>query len=97
MIVVTRLDRTGGHTYAINPDLIERIDENPDTTLHMVDNSTQLVAEPMSEVIELIARYRAYVIALARDHSAAAGARRGPALEAVRPAQSAGDPLPSRK
>lgn len=84
MIVVTRLDRTGDSTYAINPDLIERIDENPDTTLHMVDGATHLVAESRNEVIELGARYRAYVLSLAREFSApsASGA---PALTVVRP------------
>lgn len=99
MIVVTRLDRTGDSTYAINPDLIERIGENPDTTLHMADGSTHLVAEPMAEVIELIARYRAYVLSLARDLSApsASGA---PALSVVRPSDdrpAAAGRQPSRK
>jgi flagellar protein FlbD len=64
MIIVTRLD---GSKYAINPDLIERVVENPDTSLHTVEGSTYIVAEPMAEVIELIARYRAHVIAIARD------------------------------
>lgn len=78
MIVVTRLDRTGGSTYAINPDLIERIAEAPDTILHMVDGTSHAVAEPMAEVIDSIARYRAYVLSLARTLPSDAGT--GPRL-----------------
>ncbi|MGO4102371.1 flagellar FlbD family protein [Leifsonia sp. YAF41] len=62
MIVVTRLNNSH---FAVNPDLIERIHENPDTTLVLVDGSTYIVTESMSEVIDKIARYRARVIALA--------------------------------
>jgi flagellar protein FlbD len=73
MIVVTRPDRSGESTYAINPDLIERIAETPDTILHMVDRSTHPVAESMGEVIDLIARYRAHVLGLARFLSSDSG------------------------
>ena len=64
MIVVTRLNDT---QFAINPDLIERIHANPDTTLIMVDGANFIVTESMPEVIERIAEYRAHVIALAYD------------------------------
>lgn len=99
MIVVTRLDRTGDSTYAINPDLIERIEENPDTTLHMADGSTHLVAEPMAEVIERTARYRAYVLSLARSLSAPS-VPGSPALSVVSSSDarpSAAGRQPSRK
>lgn len=49
----------GQSTYSINPDLIERIVETPDTNLHMVDGTTHVVGGSMGEVIDLIARYRA--------------------------------------
>ncbi|WP_104201347.1 flagellar FlbD family protein [Cryobacterium sp. Y29] len=67
MIVVTRLNESH---FAINPDLIERIHANPDTTLVMVDGANFIVTESMDEVIEKIARYRAHVIALAYDPTA---------------------------
>ncbi|WP_434995932.1 flagellar FlbD family protein [Arthrobacter sp. Ld5] len=63
MIVVTRLNES---QFAVNPDLIERIHENPDTTLVMVDGAKYIVTESLSEVIELIAAYRARIISLAR-------------------------------
>ena len=64
MIVVTRLNDS---SFAINPDLIERIHESPDTTLVMVDGAKFIVTESMEEVIERIARYRARIVALAYD------------------------------
>ena len=63
MIVVTRLNDS---QFAVNPDLIERIHENPDTTLVMVDGAKYIVTEPLAEVIELIAAYRARIISIAR-------------------------------
>src|SRR5690554_7928618 len=67
MIVVTRLN---DRQFAINPDLIERIHANPDTTLVMVDGAKYIVTEPLTEVIERIALYRAHVIALAHTSAA---------------------------
>ncbi|WP_325048772.1 flagellar FlbD family protein [Amnibacterium setariae] len=62
MILLTRLN---GSTFAVNPDLIERIQEQPDTTVVLVDGTTFIVSESIDEVIEEIAEYRARVIALA--------------------------------
>ena len=64
MIVVTRLNDS---RFAVNPDLIERIHETPDTTLIMVDGAKYIVTEPMAAVIEMIARYRARIVSLAYD------------------------------
>ena len=69
MITVTRLN---GSQFAVNPDLIERIHENPDTTIVLVDGSTYIVTEPLSQVITTIAEYRARVIALAYRSQTAA-------------------------
>lgn len=66
MIVVTRLNDS---QFAINPDLIERIHSNPDTTLVMVDGAKYIVTESMAEVIDRISRYRATVIALTHELS----------------------------
>lgn len=63
MIVVTRLNDS---QFAVNPDLIERIHANPDTTLVMVDGAKFIVTETMNEVIQLISNYRANIIHLAR-------------------------------
>lgn len=63
MIIVTKLNNS---RFAVNPDLVERIHSNPDTTLTLVDGTSYIVTESMEEVIELMARYRAKVIAFAR-------------------------------
>ena len=62
MIVVTRLNGSG---FAVNPDLVERIQETPDTTLIMVDGAKYIVRESMAEVIDLIAAYRARIVTMA--------------------------------
>ena len=63
MIVVTRLNNT---RFAVNPDLIERIQSSPDTTLTLVGGTSYIVTESMEQVIEMVASYRAGVIARAR-------------------------------
>ncbi|MFB0835358.1 flagellar FlbD family protein [Arthrobacter halodurans] len=63
MIVVTRLNNS---RFAINPDLVERIQENPDTVLVMVNGAKYVVVESLDEVVGLIAAFRARVVALAR-------------------------------
>ena len=68
MIVVTRLNDS---TFAVNPDLVERIHESPDTTLVMVDGAKYIVTESMAEVIDMIARYRARIVSLAYDDAPA--------------------------
>ena len=64
MILLTRLN---GSAFAVNPDLIERIQEQPDTTVVLVDGTTFIVTEAIDEVIDEIAEYRARVIALAHS------------------------------
>lgn len=64
MIVVTRLN---GSRFAINPDLVERIHESPDTTLVMVGGAKYIVTEPMADVIGLIAGFRAQILNIARE------------------------------
>jgi flagellar protein FlbD len=62
MIVVTRLN---GSRFAVNPDLVERVQASPDTTLVLVGGTTYIVRETLDEVIDLIAAYRARVISAA--------------------------------
>jgi flagellar protein FlbD len=64
MILLTRLN---GSTFAVNPDLVERIQESPDTTVVLVDGTTYIVTESIHRVIDEIAGYRARVLALAHS------------------------------
>ncbi|QNE15614.1 flagellar FlbD family protein [Pseudarthrobacter sp. NBSH8] len=70
MIVVTRLN---GTRFALNPDLIERIHESPDTHLVTLDGAVYVVRESLADVVELIANYRAFVLRRAQDLPAATG------------------------
>ena len=72
MIAVTRLN---GSRFAVNPDLIERVQENPDTTLVMVGGATYVVRESLPEVIALIADFRALVLATAHSYASDEGRR----------------------
>jgi flagellar protein FlbD len=48
MIIVTKLNDT---RFAVNPDLIERISTEPDTTITMVGGVKYVVLEPLGGVI----------------------------------------------
>ena len=61
MITLTRLN---GSAFALNCDLIERVDATPDTVLVMLDGSRYVVSEPLPEVIARVRRHRAEVVAM---------------------------------
>ena len=61
------LSRLNGASFAVNCDLIERIDAAPDTVLTLVDGTRYVVAEPLDEVIERVRKFRAEVVALSHD------------------------------
>lgn len=59
MISVTRLK---GQVVALNPDLIESVEENPDTTVRLISGEKLLVRESLAEVVQLVAEYRRYIL-----------------------------------
>jgi len=61
MITVTRLN---GPAFALNPDLIERIEASPDTVIHLVGGTNYVVVESVEEIIARVRESRAAVIAL---------------------------------
>src|SRR5436190_17969851 len=63
MILITRLN---GPQFALNPDLIERVEATPDTVLTLVDGTKYLIADSVDDVIQKVREYRASVIALAQ-------------------------------
>ncbi|WP_232681100.1 flagellar FlbD family protein [Nocardioides sp. R-C-SC26] len=62
MIPLTRLS---GSVFALNADLIERVDSTPDTVITLMNGTKYMVAEPMTTVIAIVRRHRAEVMALA--------------------------------
>ncbi|PRY18210.1 flagellar FlbD family protein [Kineococcus rhizosphaerae] len=64
MILVTRLN---GSVFAVNPDLIQRVDSTPDTVITLVDGAKFVVTEPLSEIVERVMAFRARVVATAHS------------------------------
>lgn len=60
MIRVTRLN---GERFALNPDLIERVEGHPDTVAFLVDGTKYVVKETVDEVLAEIREYRASILA----------------------------------
>ena len=60
MIRVTRLN---GERFALNPDLIERVEGHPDTVAFLVDGTKYVVKESVDEVLAEIREYRAGILA----------------------------------
>ena len=60
MIRVTRLN---GERFALNPDLIERVEAHPDTVAFLVDGTKYVVRESVDEVLQEIREYRASILA----------------------------------
>jgi flagellar protein FlbD len=59
MISVTRLK---GQIVALNPDMIESVEANPDTTIRLTSGEKLLVRESLEQVVELVASYRRYLL-----------------------------------
>jgi flagellar protein FlbD len=62
MIMVTRRN---GSAFALNPDLIERVEATPDTVITLVAGTKYVVAEPVEQIIEEVRDFRASVLAVA--------------------------------
>ncbi len=60
MITLTRFS---GSVFALNSDLIERVDSTPDTVITLVDGTKYVVTEGLHEVVAAIRAYRGAVIA----------------------------------
>ncbi len=59
MIILTRLN---GDQFAINCDLVERVDAHPNTVLTLVDATKYIVAESLTEVVARVRDFRASVL-----------------------------------
>jgi flagellar protein FlbD len=62
MILLTRLN---GVPFAVNADLIERVEQTPDTVVTMVDGRKHVVSETTSTVIDKIVEFRASILVTA--------------------------------
>jgi flagellar protein FlbD len=67
MISLTRLN---GERIAVNPDLLERAEETPDTVLTLTNGTKYVVHETLDELIERVQAYRAGTWVLAQRWAA---------------------------
>ena len=91
MIRVTRLN---GEQFALNPDLIERVEGHPDTVVFLVDGTKYVVSENVDEVLVEIREYRASILATAYEMDR--GTYRSPS-RAEADATAAVVPFPARE
>ncbi|GAB6986959.1 flagellar FlbD family protein [Nocardioides pyridinolyticus] len=61
MITLTRLS---GSVFALNSDLIERVDATPDTVVTLVDGKKYVVTESLDDVVDSVRRHRGEVLAM---------------------------------
>jgi flagellar protein FlbD len=64
---VIRVTRLNGEQFALNPDLIERVEGHPDTVVFLVDGTRYVVRESVEEVLAEIREYRASILATAYE------------------------------
>lgn len=57
------LTRLSGSVFALNADLIERLDSTPDTVVTLVDGKKYVVGEDIADVVALIRSWRGGIIA----------------------------------
>ncbi len=99
---MVRLTRLNHREIAINCDLIEWVEANPDTTVRMISGESILVLEEVSEVIRRIVQYRRrLLVAAGLSTVLTAGSRppgtvlpperRGEATPAVEPSPADGE------
>jgi flagellar protein FlbD len=91
---VIRVTRLNGERFALNPDLIERVEGHPDTVAFLVDGTKYVVKETVDEVLQEIREYRAAI--LATSYEMDRGEYRWPGAEPVE-SDSSVVPFPSRE
>jgi flagellar protein FlbD len=92
---VIRVTRLNGERFALNPDLIERVEAHPDTVAFLVDGTKYVVKETVDEVLQEIREYRASI--LATSYEMDRGEFRSPATEGSDTGGSSVVPFPSRE
>jgi flagellar protein FlbD len=58
MIVLTKLNKSNDESFILNCELIETIEERPDTTIRLVNGKHFVVAESTGEVISKVVAFK---------------------------------------
>jgi len=92
---VIRVTRLNGEQFALNPDLIERVEAHPDTVAFLVDGTKYVVTETVDDVLREIREYRAGI--LATSYEMDRGEYRGATVLEPAAERSSVVPFPSRE
>jgi flagellar protein FlbD len=92
---VIRVTRLNGERFALNPDLVERVEGHPDTVVFLVDGTKYVVSESVEEVLVDIREYRASILATAYEMDR--GTYRSPSRPEEAEASAAVVPFPARE
>jgi flagellar protein FlbD len=92
---VIRVTRLNGERFALNPDLVERVEGHPDTVVFLVDGTKYVVSESVEEVLVEIREYRASILATAYEMDR--GTYRSPSRPEEAEASAAVFPFPARE
>jgi flagellar protein FlbD len=63
VILLTRFH--SGERFGVNPDLIERVEETPDTVITLTNGAKHVVQESIDEISESVQIFKAATLALA--------------------------------
>lgn len=66
MIILTKLS---GERFALNPDLVQRVEASHDTVVTLVDGAKYLVAESLDVVADRMLAYRVAVVSGAQENT----------------------------
>lgn len=66
MIILKRLN---GKTFMINDDLIEFVEETPDTVITLTNGRKYVVSDTIDEIIDMIVKYKKQVYTLVLESS----------------------------
>lgn len=58
MITLTKLNKAGDEKYVLNSDLIETIEERPDTIIRLINGKHFVVLESSSEVVAKVIEFK---------------------------------------
>jgi flagellar protein FlbD len=92
---VIRVTRLNGEQFALNPDLIERVEAHPDTVAFLLDGTKYVVKETVDEMLLEIREYRAGI--LATSYEMDRGEYRPATRQDAGPAGPSVVPFPSRE
>ena len=80
MITLTRLS---GSVFVLNSDLIERIDQTPDSVVTLIDGKKYVVTESLEDIIGRVRAYRGEVVAFGSQLAEGGRPARDPATAAT--------------